>query len=235
MGKILGAILVIGLCLWSQGRGPIVAPLEETGFKSIFDGRSMNQWDGDRKFWRVKNGALVGQTTAEKQPAQNTFLIWRGGAPADFELKCDFKLTGFNSGIQYRSIELPDIKWAMKGYQADIDGEQQYTGQIYEERGRGFLALRGQFTYIAGGKKPGMVGSLGDGNDLKALIHGAGWNSLDIVARGNTLAQTLNGRMMSMLIDDDAANRKMSGLIGIQVHKGPAMKIEVKNIRIKTL
>jgi Domain of Unknown Function (DUF1080) len=235
MHKLLAGVFVIALCLWSQGRGPIVGPLEETGFKAIFDGKSLRGWDGDPGFWRVENGALVGQTTAEKQPAQNTFLIWHGGEPADFELKCDFKLTGYNSGIQYRSIELPDIKWAMKGYQADMDGEQQYTGQIYEERGRGFLALRGQFSYIAEGKKPGMVGSLGDSNELKALIHGDGWNSLDIVARGNTLAQTLNGRLMSMLIDDDAANRKMSGLIGIQVHKGPSMKIEVKNIRIKNL
>jgi hypothetical protein len=235
MRKLFGGALVLGLCLWSQGRGPIIGPAEETGFHSIFDGKSMSGWDGDPVFWRVENGALIGQTTAEKQPQQNTFLIWRGGTPGDFELKCDFKLTGFNSGIQYRSIELPDIKWAMKGYQADMDGEQQYTGQIYEERGRGFLALRGQFTYIAEAKKPGMVGSLGDSEQLKALIHGDGWNSLDIVARGNTLAQTLNGRLMSMLIDDDTANRKMEGLIGIQVHKGPPMKVEVKNIRIKNL
>jgi hypothetical protein len=213
----------------------VIGPLQETGFRSLFDGKTMNGWDGDPGFWRVEKGVLVGETTTTKQPKQNTFLIWRGGKPADFELKCDYRLTGFNSGIQYRSIELPDIKWAMKGYQADIDGEQQYTGQIYEERGRGFLALRGQFTYIGEGKKPGMIGSLGSDAELKALIHGNNWNSFDIVARGNTLSQTLNGRLMSMLIDDDAPNRKMDGLIGIQIHRGPAMKIEVKNIRIKTL
>ena len=234
MRKIFCGALLLAFCLWPQG-GPIIGPAEESGFRSMFDGKSLSGWDGDPMFWRVENGTLVGQTTTEKQPQQNTFLIWRGGTPGDFELKLDFKLTGFNSGIQYRSIELPDIKWAMKGYQADMDGEQQYTGQIYEERGRGFLALRGQFTYISEGKKPGMIGSLGDGEQLKTLIHGDGWNSLDIVARGNTLAQTLNGRLMSMLIDDDKVNRKMDGLIGIQVHKGPAMKVEVKNIRIKNL
>ena len=227
--------LVIAVSLCAQQRGPIVGPLEESGFQPIFDGKSLAGWDGDPIFWRVENGSLVGQTTTDKQPAQNTFLIWRGGKPGDFELKLDFKLTGFNSGIQYRSIELPDIKWAMKGYQADMDGEQQYTGQIYEERGRGFLALRGQYAYISDGKKPGMVGSLGSSDELKALIHGDGWNTLDIMARGNTLAQTLNGRLMSMLIDDDTVNRKMDGLIGIQVHKGPPMKVEVKNIRIKKL
>jgi len=210
-----------------------VPPIEETGFRPIFDGKSTSGWDGDPDFWRVENGALVGQTEANKQPRQNTFLIWRGGSPADFELKLDFRLTGFNSGIQFRSVELPDIKWAMKGYQADMDGEQQYTGQIYEERGRGTLALRGQFAYIGDGKKPAMVGSLGDAEELKKLIHGDGWNALWLIARGNTIEQLLNGRLMSMLIDDDTAGRRMDGLIGIQVHLGPPMKIEVKNIRLK--
>src|SRR5580765_6042283 len=159
-------LLLISASLHTQ-RGPQVPPLEETGFQSIFDGKSLAGWDGDPGFWRVEGGALVGQTTTEKQPAQNTFLIWRGGSPADFELKLDFKLTGYNSGIQFRSVELPDIKWAMKGYQADMDGQQQYTGQIYEERGRGFLAMRGQFSLIPEGGKAGLVSSVGDSNELK--------------------------------------------------------------------
>ena len=217
------------------GRGPTIAPVEEIGFTPIFDGKSLAGWDGDPNFWRVENEAIVGQTAADKQPKQNTFLIWRGGSPADFELKLQFKLTGFNSGIQFRSIELPDIKWAMKGYQADMDGEQRFTGQIYEERGRGFLAMRGQFSYIPDGKKPGLVGSLGDANELKSVIKSEDWNDLHLIARGNTIVQLLNGRVMSMLIDDDTAGRKMDGLIGIQVHLGPPMKIEVRNIRLKKL
>jgi hypothetical protein len=212
-----------------------VAPLEESGFQSIFDGNSLAGWDGDPQFWKVENGAIVGQTAKDKQPKQNTFLIWRGGSPADFELKLQFRLTGFNSGIQFRSIELPDIKWAMKGYQADMDGEQQYTGQIYEERGRGFVAMRGQIAYIPDGKKPGVLGSLGDANELKNVIKSEDWNNLDILARGNTIVQLINGRVTSMLIDDDTANRRMDGLIGIQIHVGPPMKIEARNIRIKKL
>ena len=211
---------------------------KKAGFELLFNGTDLTGWDGDPGFWRIENGALVGQTTAEHQPAQNTFLIWRGGSPADFELKLQFKLTGYNSGIQFRSIELPDIKWAMKGYQADMDGEQRYTGQIYEERGRGFLALRSQFSYIPDGGKPGAVSSLGDDKELKGLIKGEDWNDLHLIVRGNTIVQMLNGRVMSMLIDDDKAGRKMDGLIGIQVHRGPRnepMKIEVKNIRLKKL
>src|SRR6516225_6762489 len=113
----LAAIVMVSGALFAQqtpapaksagrgaGRGPMVPPLAETGFTPIFDGKSLAGWDGDPGFWRAEGGALVGQTTTEKQPAQNTFLIWRGGSPADFELKLQFKLTGFNSGIQFRSI-----------------------------------------------------------------------------------------------------------------------------------
>ena len=244
---IILSALLIGNVLFAQApqaprpavaagsRGPNIAPIEEVGFRSIFDGKSLEGWDGDPDFWRVEGGAIVGETTKEHQPKQNTFIIWRGGTTQDFELKLDYKLTGFNSGIQYRSIELPDIKWAMKGYQADIDGEQRYTGQIYEERARGFLAMRGQFTMIPEGKKPGVVGSLGDSAALKEFIKPTDWNSMHIIARGNMLVQVLNGQVMSMLIDDDSVGRKLDGLLGIQVHLGPPMKIEVKNIRIKTL
>ena len=237
----------IGLGLYAQApkggkkggpRGPMVAPLEETGFHAIFDGASMKGWDCDPDFWRVENGEIVGETRADHQPPQNIFCIWKGGSPGDFEFEMQYKLTGEtgNSGVQYRSVELPNVaKWVMKGYQADIDGHQQYTGQVYEERGRGFLALRGQIVYIGDGKKTGSIGSLGDDAELKALIKTDDWNDLHIIARGNTLIQLINGRVMSIVVDDDKANRKMDGEIGIQLHKtAAAMKIESRNIRLKT-
>src|SRR5438094_4994627 len=146
-----------------RGRGggggrSMFTPMEETGFRPIFDGASFKGWDCDPDFWRVENGAIIGETRPDHQPKQNIFCIWRDGQPADFELKLEYRMTGGNSGIQYRSVELPDVaKWVMKGYQADIDAQQQYTGQIYEERARGFLALRGQFNYIADGKRPANV------------------------------------------------------------------------------
>ena len=246
-------LITVGVCLsamvWAQPpagsekkgkRGPmditkIVLPLEETGFHSIFDGTTLKGWDGDTNFFRVENGTIVGQTQTDKQPKQNTFLIWRGGRPGNFELKMDYKLTGLNSGIQIRSEEMPDLKYAMKGYQADMDGAQVYTGQWYEERGRGFLALRGQMSYVAPGKKSAWIGSLGDNAALKALIKADDWNSLHLIARGNTLIQILNGQVMSVVIDDDVVGRKLEGLIGIQCHVGLPMKIEVRNIRIKDI
>jgi 3-keto-disaccharide hydrolase len=201
----------------------------------IFDGKTLRGWDGDPAFWRVENGAIVGETKPGAMPKQNTFLIWRDGSPGDFELEAEYRLTGGNSGIQFRSVELPDIRWAMKGYQADIDAAQQYTGQIYEERGRGFLALRGQTARVEPGSKPVVLGSLGSDAELKGAIKPGGWNAYHIVARGNTLIQSLNGRVMGVLVDDDAANRKLDGLIGIQLHTGEPMKIEVRNIRLKKL
>ncbi len=218
-----------------------VPPLEETGFHSIFDGKTLDGWDGDPDFWSVKDGAIVGQSTMEHQPKQNTFCIWKGGQPGDFELTAEYRLTGVNdgnSGIQYRSVELPEVaKWVMKGYQADIDLKQQYTGQIYEERARGFLALRGQISYVPEGKKAGSIGSLGTDAELRRFIKDGDWNEVHIIARGNVLIQLINGHVMSTLIDDDVANRKMQGEIGIQLHRLPnaAMKIETRNIKLKAI
>lgn len=215
-----------------------VKPLEETGFQQIFDGKSLEGWDCDTNFWRVEGSAMVGETKPDHQPKQNIFCIWRGGEPADFEFKAQYRLTGTNgnSGIQYRSVERNDIaKWVLQGYQADIDLHQMFTGQIYEERARGFLAMRGQIAYVSTGKKPGSIGQVGDGDQLKSFIKDNDWNDIHIIARGNTLVQLINGHVMSMLIDDDTAGRKMKGVIGIQLHLLPnaSMKMEVRNIRLK--
>ena len=252
MTKFAKSVLIASVCLpiaaqsgAGQGSRPktafgVVPPLVESGFKQIFDGKSMTGWDCDPDFWRVENSELVGETRVDHQPVQNIFCIWKGGKPADFELKLDYKLTGVkngNSGIQYRSIERPDVaKWVLQGYQADIDLQQMFTGQIYEERGRGFLARRAMISYVPADGKPGSIGKLGTEDELKALIHNDDWNEIHIIARGNTIVQLINGRVMSTVIDDDPKGRAMSGEIGIQLHRLPdcSMKMETKNIRLKT-
>ena len=146
--------LTLALATVSFAQPTAISVADREGFEPIFDGTSLKGWDGDTAFWRVENGVIVGETTKENPLKQNTFLIWRGGSPADFELKVDWKMNATNSGIQYRSVELPEVgKFVLKGYQADIDFQNTYTGQLYEERGRGFLALRGQATEIPDGKK----------------------------------------------------------------------------------
>jgi len=215
------------------GPDPLVVD-DRTGFESIFDG-TMNNWDGDPMFWRVENGALVGESAKEKPLARNTFLIWRGGEPTDFELKLEYRINSTNSGVQYRSMELAEAgKWVMKGYQADIDFTNTFTGQLYEERGRGFLALRGQLTLIEEGKKARVVANLKNSDDLKGIIKINDWNLLHIIARGNILSHVLNGQLTSVTIDDDTKNRALGGLVGFQLHVGPPMKVEYRNIWLKS-
>jgi Domain of Unknown Function (DUF1080) len=222
-----------------RGADPLV-PDDHTGFRSIFDGATLKGWDGDPAFWRADAGAIVGQSAEENPLKQNTFLIWRGGEPANFELKVEFRMNSTNSGVQIRSAQLPpggDIgKWVMKGYQADIDFANQYTGQIYEERGRGFLAMRGQAVYVPDGGRPKVIGHLQQSADeLKAVIKTNDWNQLHLVARGNTTIQILNGAVTSIVIDDDSRNRAPAGLLGFQMHAGPPMKVEFRNIWLKEL
>jgi hypothetical protein len=213
---------------------PLV-PDAHDGFTSIFDGKTMTNWDGDPDHWRVENGELIGETTAEKPLKLNTFAIWRGGQPKDFERKVEYKMNATNSGIQYRSVEMPSVgKWVLKGYQADIDFDNRWTGQLYEERGRGFLALRGQATYIGDGVKPRIIGNLDTADALKALIKVNDWNQVHVIARGNTLVHIINGHVMAMVVDDDTKGRAESGLIGFQLHMGQPMKAEFRNIWLKT-
>src|SRR5207344_332769 len=133
------------------GRGGAPIPFDNvTGFDKIFDGTTLTNWDGDPGFWRVENGSIVGETTPDKPLSENTFLIYRGSEPDNFELKLEFKMNSTNSGVQYRSRQLTGAvgKWVLCGYQADIDFANAYTGMLYEERGRpGFLAPRGTVQY----------------------------------------------------------------------------------------
>jgi len=220
-----------------RGADPLALD-DHAGFQSIFDGSTLKGWDGDPSFWRAENGEIVGQSTEQNPLKQNTFLIWRGGEPADFELKVEFRMDSTNSGIQIRSVQLPpgpDVgKWVMKGYQADIDFANQFTGQIYEERGRGFLAMRGQAVYVPDGGRPKVIGNLQQSPDeLKAIIRTNDWNHVHIIARGNTLIQILNGAATSIVVDDDTKNRALGGLLGFQMHVGPPMKVEFRNIWLK--
>jgi hypothetical protein len=242
------AVVATALLAVVQGaRGPQPVPFENhDGFTRIFDGASLKDWDGDPRFWHAEGDAIVGRSTPDNKIAENTFVIWRGGEPADFELKLEYRISATNSGIQIRSVQLPPGtegsgarvtgNWVMKGYQADIDFANQYTGQIYEERGRGFLAMRGQFAHVTPHGVAEAYGALeSTGDELKALIKPTDWNQVHIIARGTMMTEILNGHVTSVLIDDDAKNRMMKGLIGFQMHVGDPMTVAFRNIWLKTL
>jgi hypothetical protein len=127
------------------------------------------------------------------------------------------------------------VSHGLKGYQADIDGKHTYTGQNYEERGRGFLAKRGEQSRLQAGQNPTITGSLGDGEALRPKIKNSDWNECRLVVKGNHMQHYINGVLMSDVTDDDAGAQKFSGLLGLQVHVGPPMKVAYRNIRMKLL
>jgi len=221
-----------------QSDRPTPVEGDEPGFQPIFDGKTLAGWDGDPKYWRVEGGAIVGEITADTVIKSNTFIVWRGGRPRDFELKLEYRITASgNSGINYRSEIVPDPvtpsnAFAVRGYQFDIDGAKRYVGNNYEEKGRLFVAVRGQMTRIVGGRPPVVLSTFGDPQALGALATDD-WNAVHLIVRGNTLVHMLNGRLMSTTIDDDAPNRPADGLLGVQVHVGPPMKVEYRNVRLK--
>jgi 3-keto-disaccharide hydrolase len=211
-------------------------PDDTAGFTQIFDGKTLTGWDGDPLFWRVENGSIVGESTPQNRVAQNTFLIWRGERLRDFELKIDFRILGTNSGVQVRSVELPSVgKWVLKGYQADMDFINGFTGNIHEERGRDLLVPRGQVVRVVDGPAYKSVGRIAPATDLRGVVNVANWNRYHIIARGPMLLQLLNGQLMAVLIDDDSANRALEGVLGLQMHVGDPFKVEFRNVWYKKL
>jgi hypothetical protein len=233
----LAGAIALGGALAAQMRIQIdpVALDDRTGFVPMFDGTSLAGWEGDTAFWRAEGGLLVGETTAAKPLPANTFLIYTKSQPSDFELKLDFRITAGNTGLQYRSQRAPDIgPYVLKGYQADIDFANQWTGQLYEERGRTFLALPGQATTTTG-DKPRIIGTVTPAEAIKAAVNVSGWNTLHVIARKELVVHAINGKVTAVFLDGDAAKRPTSGFIGLQLHMGPPMRAEFRNIAIKEL
>jgi len=246
LGILLFVLMMVSCKTSAQNRS------DKNVFINIFDGKTLKDWEGDATYWRVENGNLVGEVTPTTLLKTNTFIIWRGGETKDFELKTQFRITANgNTGINYRSEQLKDVPFALKGYQADIDGKNRYTGQNYEERGRTTLAYRGEKVTINPQAKASetlqssiknnawteraVTGSLGNIDSLGTTIKTEDWNECHIIVKGNRLQHYINGKLMSDVTDNDSANRKMSGLLGVQVHVGPPMKVEYRNIQLKQL
>jgi hypothetical protein len=234
---ILGACALASGVLLAQGPRNIqpLALDDRTGFEAMFDGTSLAGWEGDTAFWKVEGGLLVGETTAAKPLPANTFLIWTKKQPADFALRMDFRITAGNTGVQYRSQRAPDVgPYVLKGYQADIDFANQWTGQLYEERGRAFLALPGQATFTTG-DKPRIFAAATPADALKAAVNVGGWNTIEIIARKDLVVHSINGKVSAVFLDGDAKLRPAAGFIGLQLHTGPPMRVEYRNLGIRTL
>jgi putative membrane-bound dehydrogenase-like protein len=215
------------------------ARADDDSFEPIFDGKTLENWDGNPKFWSVEDGAITGITTADNPTPGNTFIVWRGGEPGDFELKLEYKIVGGNSGIQYRSFEVPNEKWVVGGYQADFEAGETYSGINYGERFRGILAGRGQKTEVTrtdGGQvKVNVLETFADSGELQKKIKKEDWNSYHIIAKGFEFTHKINDTTMSICIDRDEKERREKGIIALQLHAGPPMHVQFRNIRIKKL
>jgi len=213
---------------------------------SIFNGTDLTGWEGNMTLWSVKDGAITGITPPDPADPKkglikhNTFLVWKGGTVGDFELTFQYRIEKGNSGVQYRSKELAPGEFGpiISGYQADFEAGKTYSGILYEEKGRGILAKRGEKTVIKpaadGGKKPvvEITGSVGDSAAIQAAIKDEQWNDYKIVAKGNHVQHFINGMQTVDVTDEDAANAPKEGLLALQIHQGPPMIVQFKNFKL---
>jgi len=205
----------------------------EDGYEKIFDGKSLEGWKGNDKFWSVKDGAITGQTTAENPTQGNTFLIWQGGEIGDFELRLKFRIEGGNSGIQYRSADKGNH--VVHGYQADIDAGLGFMGILYEEGGRGILAQRGKKVEITDKGEKKESGTTAPEKEILDSIKKGDWNEYVVIAKGNQLTQKINGHTTVEVTDNQTDKAKAAGILALQLHAGPPMTVQFKDIELKKL
>ncbi len=225
---------------------------DHEGYVSLFDGRSLKGWDGNPKFWRVENGAIVGESTPAN-PSGNSYIVYRDLKAKDFTLKFEIKVEGDGgSGIQYRSkTGIPwlapiapnvtanngpvNLNWMMTGPQADFWPSRVYTGQFYSENTpMRILAWRGQVVEGYGAASKRLMGTIGDRQALGQLVHMNDWNEYTVIARGGTFLHIVNGQLMAVMIDDDpASSNNQPGLFGIEIEA--TTKVSVRNMWVKKL
>lgn len=235
----------------------------DAGFKPLFNGKDLSGWEGKSNLWSVRDGAIVGRTTSEADlPTANTFLVYKGAQPANFELRLKFRLTAqndkgqANSGVQYRSRVIDPAEFIVGGYQADIDNGR-YIGMLYEERGRGILMQPGQKIRIDPPKADTAASAASDApkkgkqkqpkasvetvstvttaEQLKEAYKFGEWTDLVIIAKGNHAQHFVNGKLTADVTDNDPAAAAKSGVIALQLHRGPPMTVEFKDVQLKTL
>lgn len=240
--------IILALLLGTTALPVLVAATAPAGFKEIFNGHDMTGWAGNPAYWSVRDGALTGQTTAEHPLPANTFLVWQGGQPANFELHVTFRLTGQNdqqfgnSGIQYRSKLIDPAAFVVGGYQADMDLTGKYVGMLYEEKGRGIIMAPGEKIRVTAAatdaKKKAAVEKLGvisTQEQILAAYKIGEWNEFTIIAEGNHLRHYLNGVLTADVTDDDPVLAPRDGVLALQLHKGPPMTIQFKDVYLKLL
>ncbi len=203
--------------------------------KNLFNGKDLTGWKG-LDFWSVEDGCITGRTTKEKPTKGNTFLVYKDEV-ADFELTFKYKIVAGNSGVQYRSKLTDEKAFVVAGYQADFEAGKTHSGILYEEKGRGILAQRGQKTVIKEGATPNkpkieVAGEVGKSAEIQAKIKSEDWNDYRIVAQGGRLQHFING-VQTVDVTDETAIGAKKGILALQLHAGPPMVVQFKDLVLK--
>lgn len=215
--------------------GPVAAAAAaatEPPGEPLFDGATLAGWSGDLSWWSVEDGCIVGRSTAEHPLERSTYLFWEGEAQ-DFVLDFDYRIAGGNSGIQYRSVRLPDGDVA--GYQADIEDGPNYSGILYESGGRGIVAQRGERLTLAHDGARAAGETLGSAEELQARVRAGEWNHYRVTARGTRLTHEINGAIMVEVVDEENGRARARGTFALQLHQGPPMEVRFRDLRLRRL
>jgi hypothetical protein len=279
--RLLLTLTLAAACAWSQGQPPAPTPAapggrgqgaagaprqggmgftqpeplnfqEHEGYVSLFDGKTLKGWDGNSKFWRVEDGAIIGESTPQN-PSGNSYIVYRDLEAHDFTLKFEIKVEGSGgSGLQYRSktgipwlaairedvtknVGPVNLNWMMTGPQADFWPSREFTGQFYSENTpMRILAWRGQVVEGAGFGRKRLMGTIGDRTELGKLVKMNDWNEYTVIARGGVFIHIVNGQLMAVMVDDDpTSSNNQSGMFGIEIEA--TTKIYVRNLWVKKI
>lgn len=208
------------------------ASAQAADYESLFNGTDLKGWKGLEKFWTVADGAIVGETTKENPTMGNTFLVWQGGDVEDFDLVCQARFRGNNSGVQYRSKLVDPEKFVVAGYQCDLHPAQPNFGMLYGEKmdKRGIIAKRNQAVLIDAEGKVTVTGEVG----AKTEFTDWAWNEVRITAVGKRLVHRINSEV-TVDVTDAAPNGAAKGIVALQLHAGPPMRVEFKDIKLRRL
>jgi len=210
---------------------PLADAADEEGFEPMFNGKDLTGWEGKPGGWWVEDGAITSQSTEENPCVKHHYLYWKDGEPADFVLRLKYRIIGGNSGVQFRSQRRPDYDtW---GYQADLEAGEKWTGCLFQH-GRGGVVMRGKRAVISedGQRKEE---EFAPAVELQKVIKPNDWNDYEIVAKGSRIVLRINGELMCEVDDRDKGLACRKGIIALQMHPGPPMKVQFKDLRIKIL
>ncbi len=208
---------------------------DESQFIPIFNGKDFEGWDVKPDCWQVRNCEIWCTGKSEEK----NWLIWRKEQPANFVLRLEFRWDKGNSGVQVRSDDLG--KWQIYGYQAEVATQDKMglwhhsllDGKHPKKKARHLMATAGQkVTLSPSGEKS--VKQLKEANQIKAGCNDHAWNTMEIVARGDTLVQKINGVVFSTVVDRDSEMSRKSGFIALQDH-GKGCVVAFRKIQLKKL